>query len=170
MLYDFSRGQVHRSVTTDDEGISLKGPDGELRVAWGEVTGAGVGLKRPSGLINRLPVEDPRFSGLATAVSLSSQISSATDLLYIAYRPDGKKKGPGLYTLAIPTSGDARQALLAELAGQLGARWILESTDMLAMRKRLGFANWWVGPGLLALLVVIALAIVAWWLIAGRFG
>jgi hypothetical protein len=168
MHYDFSRGQVRRFVTTDDQGISLEGPDGQRRVAWTDVTGAGVGVKRPTSLINRLPVDDPRFTGLATAVSMSSQISPTTDLLYLAYRPDGK--GARLYTLAIPTSGEARQELLSELAGQLGPRWIAEPLDMLAMRKRLGFANWWVAPSLLVLLVVIAMAIIAWWLVTGRFG
>jgi hypothetical protein len=168
MHFDFSRGQVRRSVTTDAQGISLEGPDGKRRVAWSDVTGAGVGVKRPTSLINRLPVDDPRFTGLATAVSLASQVSPATDLLYIAYRPAGK--GRQLYTLAIPTSGEARQALLSELAGQLGSRWIAEPMDMMTVRKRLGFANWWVAPSLLVLLVVIAMAIVAWWLTTGRFG
>jgi hypothetical protein len=168
MQYDFSRGQVRRFVTTDDQGVSLEGPDGQRRVAWTEVTGAGVGVKRPTSLINRLPLDDPRFTGLATAVSLSGQIRSATDLLYIAYRPAGK--GKQLYTLAIPTSGEARQSLLSDLADHLGPRWIGEPMDMMTIRKRLGFANWWVGPSLLVLLVAIALAVVAWWLVTGRFG
>ena len=168
MQYDFSRGQVRRSVATDDQGASLEGPDGQRRVAWADVTGAGVGVKRPTSLINRLPVDDPRFTGLATAVSLASHVSPATDLLYIAYRP--ARKGRQLYTLAIPTSGEARQALVSELAGQLGSRWIAEPMDMMTVRKRLGFANWWVGPSLLLLLVVTVVAIVAWWLVAGRFG
>jgi hypothetical protein len=167
MNYDFSRGQVLRSVTTDDQGMSLEGPDGKLRVAWGEVTGAGVGVKRPTNLINRLPVGDTRFAGLATAVSMVSQLSPDTDLLYIAYQMSGKSKR--LYALAIPTGGDARQALLAELAGWLGSRWIAEPVDMMGMRRRLGFANWWVGPGLILLLLAVVV-LAAWWLVAGRFG
>lgn len=167
MQYDFSRGQVRRLVTTDDQGISLEGPDGQLRVAWGEATGAGVGMKRPTNLVNRLPVDDPRFGGLAVAVSLASQVSPATDLLYIAYQTAGK--GKQLYTLAIPTGGEARQALLAEMPDHLGPRWIAEPVDMIAMRRRLGFANWWVGPGLL-LLILAAVVFVAWWLVTGRFG
>lgn len=168
MQYDFSRGQVRRSVTTDDQGISLEGPDGQLRVAWGEVTGAGVGVKRPTILMNRLPVDDPRFAGLATAMSLASQVRPATDLLYIAYQTAGKERQ--LYTLAIPTDGEPRQALLAEMPDHLGPRWIAEPVDMMAMRRRLGFANWWVGPSLLLLFVLAILAVVAWWLVTGRFG
>jgi hypothetical protein len=167
MPYDFSRGQVRRSVTTDEQGISLEGPDGRLRLLWGEVTGAGVGVKRPTGLINRLPVEDPRFTGLATAVSMVSRVGTASDLLYIAYQKAGKRKQ--LYTLAIATGGEARQALLEEMPGHLDGRWIAEPVDMMAMRRRLGFANWWVAPGLLFLILMVVV-IVAWWLVAGRFG
>lgn len=167
MEYDFSRGQVHRSVTTDAQGVSLQGPDGKARVAWGQVTGAGVGVKRPTNLINRLPVGDSGFAGLATAVSLVSQVSPDTDLLYLAYQMPGS--GKRLYTLAIPTGGEPRQALLAEMADHLGPLWIAEPVDMMAMRRRLGFANWWVGPGLLLLVLVVVL-LVAWWLVAGRFG
>ena len=168
MQYDFSRGKVRRSVTTDDQGISLEGPDGQLRVAWDEVTGGGVGVKRPTILMNRLPVDDPRFAGLAAAMSLAGQVRPAMDLLYIAYLPAGKERQ--LYTLAIPTGGEARLALLSELADRLGPRWIGEPMDMLSMRRRLGFANWWVGPGLLLLFVLAILAVVAWWLVAGRSG
>jgi hypothetical protein len=168
MHYDFSRGQVRRSVSTDDHAMAREGPDGKRRVAWDEVTGAGLGVKRPTSLINRLPLGDPRFTGLATAVSLASQASPATDLLYIAYRSAGK--GKQLYTLAIPRDGDARHALLCELAEQLGARWIAEPMDMVTVRKRLGFANWWVAPGILLLIMLAILAFVAWWLVAGRFG
>ncbi len=166
MKYDFSRGNVRRSVETGDRGLRLEGPDGNRQVAWDEVTGAGVGIKRPTGLIDRLPTDDPRFAGLATAVSLSSQFSSATDLLYVAFRPAGK--GKALYTLAIPTSGADRQALLDELSSRLGPRWIAEPMDMLALRKRLGFRNWWAGPVLLLVLALIVL--LAWWLVTGRTG
>jgi hypothetical protein len=166
MEYDFTRGRVRRFVTTGEQDISLEGPDGTIQVGWSEVTGAGVGVKRPTNLINRLPVEDPRFAGLASAVSLARQVSPDTDLLYIAYQAAGRRKQ--LYTLAIPTGGEARQGLLAELAGHLGSRWIAEPVDMLSMRRRLGFANWWVSPGIL-LLVLAVLALVAWWLVAGRF-
>jgi hypothetical protein len=167
MQYDFSRGQVRRSVSTDEQGISLEGPDGRVRVPWGEVTGAGVGVKRPTGLINRLPVEDPRFAGLATAVSMASRVGTASDLLYVAYQTSGK--GKQLYTLAIARDGEDREALVAEMPGHLGDRWIAEPVDMMAMRRRLGFANWWVGPGLL-FLILAAVVIIAWWLAAGRIG
>lgn len=164
MKYDFSRGQVRRSVETGDHGLALEGPDGNRQIVWDEITGAGVGIKRPTGLIDRLPTGDPRFAGLATAVSLASQLTPATDLLYVAFRPAGKRRS--LYTLAIPTSGVDRQALLDELASHLGPRWITEPLDMFALRKRLGFSNWWAGPVLLLVLVLIVL--LAWWLVAGR--
>jgi hypothetical protein len=168
MDYDFSRGQVRRCVTTSDEGMTLEGPEGQLRLTWDQVTGAGVGVKRPTGLINRLPVDKPQFAGLATAVSLASQVRTATDLLYIAYLPVGKVQR--LYTLAIPTGGEVRDDLLTELARRLGARWIVEPMDMLDMRRRLGFANWWVAPGLMLVLLLAILAVAFWWLAAGRFG
>jgi hypothetical protein len=167
MHYDFLIGRFIWNVQLDDNGMYVRSGTKERHVSWSELTGAGISAKRTARRTPGLPTGVAIFPGLGMLDEFARRMRDTTELLLIAYRDaSGGKK---LLTMNIPSSGDIRDSLVDELRGRLGARWLGDGFDQLALRKALGLSNWWVKPAAAAAVTVVAAMLFGWWYLLFTF-
>lgn len=166
-MIEFQIGPFKWQYRFAEEGITISSTGFNKHLYWADITGAGISPKGRTGRPVTIPTDSDILPGLDKLAGVARRMEDATELLLIAHRAGGEKKR--LLTLNIPAHGENRDAILNELSGRLGDRWLGDGIDQLRLRRTPGISNWWLGPAAAAAVAVVSAALSGWWYLQDKF-
>lgn len=141
-MYAFAVGPLVWKYDLDDVGLRIRAKRKDVFIPWQNVIAAGSTAPRQTEAAD-LPTFAP---GLTSFLRRSIETSNIMGHLALAYRSTGGRRR---YFSGNVSLADNRQTpFIAELKTRLGERWLGESLTLLALRKKLGYSNWWVWAAL----------------------